>query len=681
MAVFMTGLLARLSRKARGDSDKRAPSAANGDDAKAAALVAQAIVLHRAERLAEADALYQRVLTAEPANFDALHMSGVVAQQLGDAERAIDLMQRAAVVAPNNAAVHNNIGLVQITRERFAEAEVSLRKAVDLRPDWDRAHANLGIALRKRGNTAGAEIEFAASLRLNPANADAMSNLATLYRELRRYDDAERLYLDVLAIRPEVAEIWDNLGMNHVARERFLDAERCFRLALTFDGRMWRAHSNLAFVLLQLDRVEEAEQSCRDALALRADCPDALVNLASVLRKRGDASGATQHFMRALAADPTHVPAHVNLGSLQLERGQIAAAEASFREALRLDPGSVAARYNLAQLQLKRGAYREGFALFEGRFDAFPREARRERIAAIAVRDGARWRGDPLVGRRLLVWTEQGYGDCLMMLRYLPLLKARGADEVIVLCEPALERICRDTPGVDRVLTNASDVADGTFDVHCPIMSLPHHFSTTLDTVPAKVPFFMVPPALVETWRQRLSGNRKRLVGLAWAGSPKLREDAKRSMPLALLDPLRALPGIQLISLQKGVAGAKAASWDADVLDFMDACDDFMDTAALIANLDLVISVDTAVAHLAGALGIPVWLLNRFESEWRWGFDSDRSAWYPSMRIFRQPQQSEWVPVIRRICEELRATTQTRALSAAAANQHPNCNPRDLTKT
>ena len=621
--------------------------------AEPAAIAAQAAELYRGGRHAEAYALYQSVLDADPANFDALHMSGIIAQQSGDGGRAVNFMQRAIGVAPANASVRNNLGLALHGLQQFEDAEASLRKAIELQPDWDRAHANLGIVLRSRENIAGAESAFATALRLNPTNPEAMNNLANIWREARRYDEAECLYRSAIAIRPEVAEFWDNLGVVLLARECFPEAERCFHSALAIDGRMPQAHSNLGFTLLQLNRIDDAERSCRNALALRPDFPDALVNLAAVLRRRGDLAGAEESLLRALAIDSHHVPAHVNLGSLRAEQGADVAAEACFREALRVDGNSPVARYNLATLMLKHGEYRDGFALFESRFDAFPPGTRREVIAVAAASGKDRWRGEALDGRRLLVWAEQGYGDSLMMLRYLPLLKVRGAGEVTLLCEPVLERIFRATTGIDRVLTSTPDEESDTFDVHCPIMSLPYHFATSADTIPSDAPFFSVPPALEMAWQQRLSGIRGRRIGLAWAGNPALLDDAKRSVPLATFEPLRAVQGVQLVSLQKERASAETALWDASLFDPMTLCDDFMDTAALIANLDLVISVDSAVAHLAGALGKPVWLLNRYGSEWRWGLAGERSAWYPSMRIFRQREPGSWSAVIAEVATAL----------------------------
>ena len=243
-----------------------------------------------------------------------------------------------------------------------------------------------------------------------------------------------------------------------------------------------------------------------------------------------------------------------------------------------------------------------------------------------------------LTGRRLLIWTEQGLGDSIMMLRYLPLLAQHGAREVAVLCEPELERLIGAVAGTHTIVTRQAAGLPHGYDMHCPMMSLPHIFRTTLAEVPETQDCVRIPADLVEGWGKRLPATTKRRVGLAWAGNPTMRDDAKRSVQLQVLEPLLGADDVEFVSLQRGAARFAEGAWCGRMLDHMELCSDFMDTAALMCNLDLVISVDTAVAHLAGVVGKPVWLLNRSGSEWRWGQFRDVSPWYRSMRIFNQRQ-------------------------------------------
>jgi hypothetical protein len=307
----------------------------------------------------------------------------------------------------------------------------------------------------------------------------------------------------------------------------------------------------------------------------------------------------------------------------------------------------------LSMLTLLRGDYTEGMELYESRFDALQGDIGCAPELRELLRDSRRWRGEALSGKRLLIWTEQGFGDSLMMLRYLPLLQNRGAGEISVLCEHTLERVVCSISGLHHGLTCTQSASANAFDLHCPIMSLPFLFGTTLDSIPGRVPYITVSTELRDAWKKRLSSISKTKVGLAWAGSKTLRDDARRSIPFAAFEPLIRSKGVRLISLQKGDGAEQIREWQGQIEDWMDDCNDFMDTAALVHNLDLVISVDSAIAHLAGALGKPIWLLNRYGSEWRWGLGSERSAWYPSMRIFSQQEANNWVRVIARVANEL----------------------------
>ena len=311
---------------------------------------------------------------------------------------------------------------------------------------------------------------------------------------------------------------------------------------------------------------------------------------------------------------------------------------------------------------LARGDYKEGFALFESRFAAVqgtPWERRQHRAL---LADPRRWQGDALAGRRILVWGEQGYGDIIMALRFLPMLCRRGAGEVVVQCDPALARLARAVSGVNDVVTDEVAVDPQRFDVHCPVMSLPGLFGVRADAIAPGAPYLNVPDDLVQAWAARTAMLHGPRVGLVWTSGSRYADHLRRNVDLSDLAPVFAAVA-PLVSLQKGPAAADAAAFGEAIVDWMDECRDFLDTAALVRNLDLVISVDTAVAHLAGALGVPVWLLNRCGGDWRWGSDAEQCAWYPSMRIFRQRQPSRWEPVIGEIASALGA----RACATEAA--------------
>ncbi len=652
-------------------------------DATTFGSIQDAIVHHHAGRLHEAETIYRRILDVEPDNFDALHLSGLVCHQKGVSAHAIALISRAVAIQPAHPFAHGNLAMAYLACNRLDDAEACLRKALTLKPDWDDGHNRLGTLFQVRGDVDQAEACFRKALELNAANAEALNNLANIRKERGDLATAEELYKRALTLRPELAEAHDNLGALYRRRGelgraeecyrsalvlrpesaeahnnlgmvlqlqgRLDEAEACFHKALEYENEFAEAFCNLGDVLKELSRLDEAEAYCRSALALKRDYPEALSGLGAVLRARGDLEGAEDCCRRALALDPRYIGAQINLGLILDERGQRAEAEGSYRSALALDPNSAPARFNLSTLLLLRNSLKEGFQLYESRFGTFtPPSTVHDRF-----KDYPSWQGESLSGKHILVWTEQGIGDSIMMMRYLPTLKQRGAKVVTVFCEPSLERIMGTMRGVDRVVCPPAPDFEMNFDLHCPMMSLPYLSETkNRESIPHELPYLVVPEDIRNRWRKRLSGVSGTKVGLTWAGSKTLRVDAKRSIDPLELAPLTDIDGVQLIGLQKEKGGVQPG-----ILDWMDEADDFMDTAGLIENLDLIISVDTAVAHLSGALGKPTWLLNRFHGEWRWGIARQESDWYPSMRIFSQQRDSDWRSVISVVAAELRRMT------------------------
>ena len=430
-------------------------------------------------------------------------------------------------------------------------------------------------------------------------------------------------------------------------------AEECLRTALRLQPDLPVAMYNLGNVLRMMGRLQEAERHCRRAIEIDPASAAAFNNLATVLGQRGDLDAAEAACRNALQIDPACAPVHSNLGSIFRQRGDTRTAESCYREALRLDPGHPHIEYDLSILALLQENYEEGFELYESRFHCAGRDFAATRHSYRQLAAVAPWRGEPLSGKRIHVWSEQGLGDTLMMMRYLPLLKAQGAAHLSVQCEPALERVIASFVAVDEVVAHSGAFPDRQADFHCSMMSLPHRLGTRIGNVPNTVPYLDIPEVLVSHWRERLAGITKPRIGLAWSGNRTLRDDAQRSIPLKQLAALFRHPQVQMVSLQKGEAAREWADHASTGSEFIEQCKDFVDTAALVSNLDLVITVDTAVAHLAGALGKPVWLLNRFGSEWRWGLEREDSPWYPTLRQFRQRHRGDWAETIDRVDQAL----------------------------
>jgi Flp pilus assembly protein TadD len=456
-----------------------------------------------------------------------------------------------------------------------------------------------------------------------------------------------------------------NLGVLLAATQRRAEAELCHRRALALQPDSASAHTNLGLVLLDLARLDEAEPHLRRALALAPGSAEVHSNLGNLLARRGSDAEAEQCLRRALVLDPTLAAAHCNLGVLLADQRRDAPAEAHFRSAIALRPGYALARLDLSCLLLAQGRFKEGWTLHEARHDP---QLPDNGIAPPNVSFPA-WRGEPLAGRSLLIWAEQGLGDQIQFCRYVPRLKAQGAARITLVCQRVLASLLGTLPGIDVVLP--ADVVDNAFHVEAAAiavhdtwvfpLSLPLWLGTDLSTLPAApIPYLSADPARVGAWTRRVHDDERGRpakmlrVGLVWRGNPMHHNDAERSLPgLSTLTPLWSVPNCRFVSLQTGRAAAEADTPPGalPLVALGAELGDFADSAAALAALDLLICVDTSIAHLAGALGLPCWvLLPRHRTDWRWLRDRDDSPWYPrGMRLFRQARRGDWAEVVERV--------------------------------
>lgn len=581
--------------------------------------IGEALQHHRAGRFRDAESIYRQVLKVDPEYFDALHLLGVLAHQTGRNDDALDLIKEAVQKDNTQPFAFNNLGEVYRALNHLDDAERCYRQALDLKPDYAEALNNLGNTLLDLGRAKDAEQAYRQALNFKPDYTEAYSNLCKALLDLGRPNEAEQACCQALALKPDCAE----------------------------------AHNNLGNALLDLGRPEKAEQCYRQALKLKPDYVEAYNNLGNALLDLGSLEKGMQAYHQALFLKPDYAEAYYNMGKGLQDFGELKAAEQAYRQALVLKNDYAMAQWNLSLLKLLQGDYEEGFNLFEKRFLGGDRKVF-EKINSYLnqLREYCRWDGETLEDRSLLVIAEQGLGDNLMMIRYLPLISQMHPKHIVVYCEKPLKRIIQCLPGIDDVITMTEQLPFGRFDLYCPMMSLPYIFKTRLESVPRSVPYLFVPEDMKQRWRKRFADVPGIKVGLVWAGKKSYRENNSRSILLRQFSPLQEINGVQLVSLQKREEGkSEEPGWN--LLDWMDECGDLLDTAALIEQLDLVVSVDTSIAHLAGALGKPVWLLNRFGSEWRWLLDREDSPWYPSMRIFRQEQRGDWDSVIKRLAIEL----------------------------
>lgn len=577
----------------------------------------------RTGRTDEAIAGYHELLRFEPDRADFLQLLAVAVFEHGrrspaSAREALVYAERAADLAPRDPDVHANLGLLLKSAGRLDDAATALRHALALTDSrHEPALNNLVNLLIRKGE---GEQAVAVAERALAVGATA-TRLASLARALQAAGHLE-----------QAASVWRNL----ISREPDVAAHRV-ALGAAFS-----------------ERDPEAAQKCfEEALALDPDQADALTDLGVLERARGHAELATWFHKRALTASPDHVAAWTNLGVNLLERGQVGPAQEAFHEALKRRPDQSDAFMALGMSLLLQGRFEEGLEAYEHR---------RRCVAAGLISvpsEGREWQGEDPRGLRILIVAEQGFGDAIQFVRYAELLKERGARSVIVGCRAALARLLARARGVDEIVVEGAKLPP--FDAWAPLMSLPRLFGTRLETIPCWIPYLSPEPERVASWARILAGRPGLRVGLTWQGNPDRRVDAGRSIALARLEPLTQVPGVRLISLQKGPGSEQLAISKLPIERLQPELDQgpdaFVDTAAVMANLDLVVTTDTAVAHLAGALGRPVWLLLKYPPEWRWLLDREDSPWYPTMRLFRQrPEEVDgdpWGPVVARLCAEL----------------------------
>ncbi len=554
-------------------------------------------------------------------------------------------------------------------------AEPAYREILRERPQQPDALFLLGCLALQRNEHAHAVELLEQAARLDPANADACNNYGLALFHLGRFAEAAVQYERALRRHPDFPEALSNLGLCRYRQKRLPDAATALERALALKPDYADAHNNLGIVRQDQGRLDEAIACLRHALALKPDYAEAHSNLARALRHHGDPVSAIEHARRALALNPALVKTYGVLGNCYLDEGDIDAVFEALRRGLERAPQDAELNWNLSIAELLSGRFPQAWQRYEWRFRTNPELAR--------PFSQPHWDGAVHPGKRLLVHAEQGLGDTIQFARYLPLLKASVGDamEIVFECQRPLARLLRGVPGIDRLVVREDDARVGApFDLHVPLLALPGHFGTTLDTIPAPLALTGDPDE-PRQWATRLGQLSGLKVGLVWAGNPDHRGDRQRSMALAQLAPLAGMGDVRFVSLQKGRnAEIHERGCPLDLIELGSQFSDFAATAAAIAGLDLVISVDTAVAHLAATLGKPTWVLLPFSPDWRWLLGRDDSPWYPSVRLFRQSRRGDWEGVVCDVAQALavlpKKTTvnEPDAVIAPAAEQaQPPC--------
>ncbi|ALP54032.1 hypothetical protein Tel_13330 [Candidatus Tenderia electrophaga] len=505
-----------------------------------------------------------------------------------------------------------NYGALSGRLGQYSEAQAAFQRALQLRPDAAAIHFNLAGLAELQQDPAAAEQFYLSYLKLKPAATDGHKRLARLYLTLGRWEDAERYCRQALDMDP-------------------VDAA---------------ALNCLANVKQEQGAFDAAEMIYREALHHGANEAEIYANLGNLFHAKGDFEAALAWYEKSLSLAPRSAATLASLAYLHFRYAHFDEARACFDRALQIDPDSHAMRWNRALLLLLIGEFKQGWLDYESRFKTL--ETMRQFGRRYSSRP--RWDGRPIPAKTLLVYAEQGMGDTIQFCRYLNLIEDR-VGTLVLECPASLADLMRSLSGVDRVITPQDH---GDYDYQIPLLSLPGLLDTEFDSIPAEVPYLTVDEARLSKWENLISGSGLR-VGLVWAGNPRGINDKRRSLALQQLAPLARVPKVTFYSLQKGDAADQLRDAPAgmNIIDLGPQLNDFSDTAAAICHLDLVISVCTAVAHLSGALGRPAWTLLSHPADWRWFLERKDSPWYPTMRLFRQPEVGEWESVIEEVVAAL----------------------------
>ncbi|MBW1783334.1 MAG: tetratricopeptide repeat protein [Deltaproteobacteria bacterium] len=625
-----------------GQGETQAGSCGGGVNIKEA--IGEAIRFHQSGQLQKSLDTCEQVCQQAPGNWEALHLLSVIYHQTGHTDRISDLIAETSSCKTKTDALFVSLGNLLKDLGHPDQALACYREALRLGPASCDLYYNIGNVLKQQGHLRDAIASYVQAIELKKDMFDAYYNMGNSFHALGELSKALACYTKALEIEPGHMAASHNASLTLKALGRSEDAIACYRNALRFHPDAAEIHYNMGNVYKEQGRFQNAISSYLKAIDLKPQMVEAHYNLGNALKESRDLDEAISCYERVLKMAPDHFGALNNMGLAYRDLGQIDRAVEMYDQALKLRPDHVEIRWNRALAVLLQGDLSQGWNEYEVRFQ-------RDDLMTTYPRrfDKPVWNGSPFKGKTLLVHHEQGFGDTIQFVRYLPMVKARGGTVILEVHE-SLHHLCRDLPGVDQLISPPfTQELDVSFDHYIPLLSLPRIFNTTLETIPADIPYLYADHEIKESWRERLDGTHL-AIGLVWAGNPGHKDDHNRSCPLDLFEPLSRIPGVTIYGLQKdGCDPSRPLLQSLGITNLGESLKDFSVTAGVIANLDLIISVDTAVAHLGGAMGKPVWLLLPFVPDWRWLMKGDDTPWYPTMRLYRQKRPGDWQEVIGRV--------------------------------
>lgn len=647
----------------------------------------QAVALHQAHRLVEAEKIYLKILKSQPQHADSLHLLGVIEMQAKNFERALYLIDKAIAYDANNADSHYNRGIVLQELKQLPAAIASYDQAIKLNPNFTHAYYNLGLALQELAhyeqaltcfeqvirfspdfveayNSRGIALHklkqldtalesYAVAISINPHYAKAYYNRGLVLMDLKQLDVALASYDSAIRLNPNYVEAFNNRGVVLRGLNQLSEALAYFDKALALNPEFAEAYYNRSLVFQAQKQLEAALIDCNRAIALHPCFVEAYSNRGLVLHELKQFDAAQESYHHALTLNPNFAEAYCNRGLLWHELRQLDKALDDYNQAIAIAPNYAETYWNKALTLLLLGRFNEGWPLYEWRWLSG------KIVAEPRIFSQPLWLGDaPLEDKTLLLHSEQGLGDTLQFCRYAKLVKAQGA-RVILEAQKPLLALLASLAEIDQLVAVGDPLPQ--FDYHCPLMSLPFAFQTNFETVPAYTHYLRSDPDKRRFWQAILGEKSKPRVGLVWSGNPTQTNDQNRSFELSQLLPY--LPNdCEYVALQKDLRTIDKETLEnnSHIRQYSEQLNDFSDTAALCELMDVTISVCTSVAHLAGALGKPLWVMLPYVPDWRWFLDSADSPWYPSAKLYRQQTIADWSSVFEKIHSDLEQLANNR---------------------
>ena len=612
------------------------------------------IILNSLGKLKDAELFYRKAIEIRPNYANAHYNLGNLLCDLGRLKEAEIYTRKAIEINPNYANAFSTLGRILYSLGKLKDAELSYRKAIEINPNYANAYSNLAKLFSDLGKFKDAELSYRKAIQLNPSFSDAYYNLGNLFFDLDKLKDAELSYRKAIQLNPNFTAAHYNLGRISVDLGKFKDAELSYRKAIQLNPNFAICHNNLGDLLCDPGKLKDAELSYRKAITLKPDYAIAYSNLGSFLRDYGNLEDAEVSTRKAIALKPDYAIAHSNLGNILSDLGKLKEAEISQRKAITLKPDFPDAHFNLSLIELAGGNYQNGLENYEYRFKTkkptMPHgQTKLERIDHKLFKSG----------EKLLVISEQGLGDTLQYMRYVPYLKKQGHD-VIFAAQEKLHSLIKSS-GIDQnPLTpgQTSSVLDGQW---IPLLSLPRYLRVRPDNPIISKPYIYSTDKLNKKWKNILSKEKKPIIGINWQGNKETEINflKDRSFPLEIFSILARNNNLRFLSLQKGFGSEQLdyCSFKDRFVSCQDQIDstwDFLENASIIENCNLIITSDTSIAHLAGGMGKKVWLLLKDIPYWTWGLEGESTFWYPSMRLFRQNERNNWQKVMETVSSSIK---------------------------